>query len=331
MTTEEPKTWRELLGKIISNARERHYIASALSVNASTLIRWATNKSTPRQDKLRQLLEILPQHRQQLATFITVEFPYIFLEHNIASTISQEIPTAFYARILNVYTTSPLILRTSSLCTLILQQIQSHLDSRQAGIAIFIAQCTQPRQGNKVHSLRKTLSRGSFPWNNMEGHTLFLGAESQVGQAVTTGHPILIQSYQEKMRLFPAHQDVREESTLSYPILFANRIAGCLAIASTQRNYFSQAHLDLMQHYVNLIVLAFEDYEFYHFHNIELGIMPPAQQQLPLLTSFQQRVMHHMIKAVQHHEPLTRSQAERMSWQELEDELRNLWIDIEQE
>src|SRR5260221_9981358 len=99
MTIEEQKTWRELLGKIITNAQERHAIAKALGVNTSTLIRWSTNKSTPHQDRLRQLLEILPQYRQQFATLIAAEFPHMLLAHNIASTISQEIPAAFYARI----------------------------------------------------------------------------------------------------------------------------------------------------------------------------------------------------------------------------------------
>lgn len=330
MNVEESKTWRELLGKIISNTQERQRIAHALEVNAITLIRWATNKSTPRQDKLRQLLEILPRYRQQFVELIRADYPHIFFERSMASTISQEIPATFYTRVLNVHITSPLILRTSSLCTLILQQIQSHFDSSQASIAIFLAQCMQSRRDNKVHSLRKTFSRGSFPWTNLEGHTFFLGAESQAGQAVTSGHPVLINSHQERIQLFPAHQDPQGESTLAYPLLFSNRIAGCLTIISTQRNYFSQAHLDLIQNYANLLILAFEDHEFYDLHDIELGVMPSSQAQLPLLTSFQQRVMQHMIKASQQHESITRSQAEIMSWQELEEVLLSWHVDPNQ-
>jgi hypothetical protein len=331
MSTEEPKTWRELLRNIIRNAQERQRIAHALGVNVITLMRWATYKSTPRQDKLRQLLEILPQYRQQLSELIAIEYPHISLERSVSSTIPQEIPAAFYARVLSVHTTSPSILRTSSLCTLILQQIQRHLDPGQSSIIIFIAQCMQSRWDGKVHSLRKTFSRGSFPWNDLENRTFFLGAESQAGQAVISGHPVLVNSHQEKMRSFPTHQDPRGESMLAFPLLFSDRTAGCLAIISTQRNYFSQAHLDLMQNYVNLLVLAFEDHEFYNLHNIVLGILPSSQKQLPLLTSFQRRVMQHMIRATQQHESLTRAQAETLSWQELEEELRSWCIDTNQE
>jgi hypothetical protein len=103
--------------------------------------------------------------------------------------------------------------------------------------------------------------------------------------------------------------------------LHAERTPGCLCIASTQPNTFSQAHLDLIQSYVDLMSLAFDAREFYPLTDIELGIMPPADAQKPLLVTFQKRVTQHMIQRVQHNQPLNRPQAELLIWQQLEEEL----------
>ena len=43
--------WREVLGQIIEDARERQRIASALGINPITLDRWANHTSKPRADK----------------------------------------------------------------------------------------------------------------------------------------------------------------------------------------------------------------------------------------------------------------------------------------
>jgi hypothetical protein len=155
----------------------------------------------------------------------------------------------------------------------------------------------------------------------MESQTLFLGAESQAGQALAQGHYVAVHNQEARSRLFPVPQFAHEESSIAYPILRAERTPGCLCIASIQPNTFSQAHLDLTQSYVDLMSLAFEAREFYPLADIELGIMPSGDVQRSLLITFQRRVTKHMIQAVQHNQPLTRPQAELLVWQQLEEEL----------
>src|SRR6267142_4616396 len=191
---DEKQTWRDLLGQIISNPREKHRIAEALGVNPITLGRWATSKSHPREDNLRQLINALPLYRQQMVELITREYPQIFAGQSVSMASVPEIPSVFYARVMSTHTTSPLLIRSSSISTLVLQQMLAHLDPRQAGMKIEITQCLPPLPGQKVRSLRKTIGRGTYPWDVPLQETEFMGAESQAGQAVISGHPLVIQN-----------------------------------------------------------------------------------------------------------------------------------------
>jgi hypothetical protein len=323
MSMEEPKTWRELLGQVISDPRERLRVAEVVGVNPVTLIRWVNYKSKPRPDNIRSLLTALSKYRQPLATqLIMAEYADIMDDAPKFADIAPEIPSAFYARVLNAHTSSPPLLRGSSVSILILQQLLEHLDPQQVGMVAIVAQCTPALSRRKVHSLRKTYSRGNPPWGNVEQHTLFLGAESQVGRALGSGRFTAVHTQEERSRLFPMHNYTAEgQSAIAYPILLADRAAGCLGIACTRRNYFTQVHMDLIQHYVDLLVLAFEDHEFYPLQDIELGIMPPVWTQQPVLASFQRRVTARIIDASVRRTPLTRLQAEQEVWQEIEEEL----------
>jgi transcriptional regulator with XRE-family HTH domain len=318
---EASQTWRELLGKVIADPQERQRIADALGVNPITLTRWATNKSNPRQDNLRPLFEALPQYRQLLTRLIAQEFPQLINEDLAQESIATTIPSSFYAQVLNVHTTSPTRLRVSTLRLLILQQIITHLDPHQEGILAVIAQCVPPRAGQKVRSLHMTYGRSTPTWGSLiENRILFFGAESQIGQALSTAQPVVVNTPEVREMLFPMYGTPFDTSSLAYPLLQAERVAGCLAVASTQTHYFTPERLELLQEYAHLLVLAFEPDEFYDLQDVELGMMPPAERQQVHLMNFQKRVTQHLIQASQSNQVLSRPQAELMVWQELEEE-----------
>ncbi|TMC17601.1 MAG: GAF domain-containing protein [Chloroflexi bacterium] len=318
---EEQQTWRDLLGKIISNAQEKQRIAKTLGVNPVTLLRWATNKSNPRQDNLRQLVDTLPGYRQQLIELVAKEYPQIFGDINKSEDIPLEIPSTFYAHVLNAHTTTPAMLRASSVCTLILQQILAHLDPRHLGMLVAIAQCVTPKSDCSVHSLRQTVYRGTYPWNTLNEQVVFYGAESQIGQAISSGHAVVTQSKEEKRRLYPIHFVDEEESSAAFPILIAGRAAGCLYIASTRRDYFSHARLALIQCYTDLMVLAFEERDFYSLDKIELRVMPEPYKQQPHIIGLQQNIIQKMLRSAQEGKAITRPEAELLVWQETEERL----------
>jgi transcriptional regulator with XRE-family HTH domain len=322
---EAVQTWRELLGKVIVDPQERQRIADALGVNPITLTRWATNKSNPRQDNLRPLFEALPQHRQLLTELIAQEFPQFITEALTQESIAPTIPSEFYAQVLSVHTTSPTRLRVSTMRLLILQQIIAHLDPHQEGLLAVIAQCVPPKAGRKVRSMHMTYGRSTPAWGNViENRILFFGAESQMGQAVGTAQPVIVNTLEMREMLFPMHDSPFDTSSLAYPLLQAERIAGCLAVASRQPHYFTHERLELLQEYAHLLVLAFEPEEFYDLQDIELGIMPDPDRQQIHLMGFQKRVTQHLIQASQHNQILSRTQAELLVWQELEEEFLHM-------
>jgi len=331
---EENQIWRPLLGKIISEPHERQRIADIIAVNAVTLVRWANGKSNPRPDNLRPLLDAVPpQYRQELAELITLAYPQFF------STIPAEavevpatIPSTFYAQVLQTYTTCPQILRMSMIETLILRQLESQLDPFEHGIIISIAQLVPPVPGQKVRSMRITFYHSTMPVRQlMEHQTLFLGAESQVGYALNAGHPSITQSNEDMIRMFPIHNFIWEKSAAAYPIILSNRAAGCLYIASPRTNYFTQPYQDLINNYVDLLALSYEDCDFYDLEQIELGIMPRQSVQEPFISKMQKHVKNMMIVAAHEERPITSIQAERIVLQKIEEELLLLAFDTKYE
>ncbi|HLG64289.1 MAG TPA: GAF domain-containing protein [Ktedonosporobacter sp.] len=328
MNEPKPQTWRELLATLIADPQERQRIADAARVSPITLIRWSANRSNPRKDNLRPLLEAVAEYRQQLTELIAKEFPDFLKEFPEAETL-MEIPSAFYARVLSAHTSSPPILRASTICILILQQIVVHLDPRLLGLAAVIMQCVPPAQGRKVRSLRQIQGRGTPPWMGLvENRTQFLGAESQTGMALQSGRAVTVQSEEVKSRLFPIHHTNLEKSSAVFPIIQSDRVAGCLCLASSLPNFFSQARLDLAKNYADLLVLAFEHGEFFDLQDVELGIMPSIQLQQERIAKFQQRVTQQMIRTVQNGQPITRPKAELLVWQELEEELLQISLNV---
>lgn len=316
---EKFRSWRTLLGWIISDPQEKQRIAKALNVSAITLMRWAVSQRRPHPERLHSLVDAVPAHRQQLIELIVQEYPDTFKQAPNGVHFVDIIPSTFYARVLNIYTTSPPILRASAICIAILQQIISQLDPRQLGMAVFIAQCVPPQSTQPIRSLRKTLGRGTRPWgSHLEQWTQFLGAESLPGYALTSGHAIVVSNQRDGEQWFPSFQTSPARSIVACPILLNDRTSGSLCIISAQPDYFSHEHLALIQDYANLLILAFEPREFYTLANLQLGVMPPYLVQVPFLSSFQERVQDMMLLALREQRVLSRLQTETLVWQELE-------------
>jgi hypothetical protein len=322
---DEPFKWRTLLGELTRDPQERQRIANAVSVNPITITRWVTNRSSPRLENIRQLLDALPRHREHLFPLLLEEYPVLLKDEQEPVERLQEIPPAFYARVLASFTTSPLILRSSTILALILQQMSVHLDPSEQSIMIGIAQCVPPAPGQKVRSLRQvaghsTLQRKDYP----EHHIQFLGAESQAGHSVMTGRLIMAQSFIEKARKFTIHHPSGEGSSVACPILKADNATGCLYVFAPVENYFTPQHLDLIRGYANMLLLAFDDSEFYNLEEIDLGIMPPRHKQIPLFARFPECVTRYMLRFQAEGRVITRPQAEQIIWKEIEEELLHM-------
>jgi transcriptional regulator with XRE-family HTH domain len=324
---QETTTWRELLGSIIQDPQERRRLATELGINPVTLTRWVNNESNPRSQSIQRLLNALPQHRKALLDQLLDEFGGLIAEADDTSTedLLYKIPNEFYIRVLRTRATIPKVLRFSSLCDLILQQALEQLDPNRIGIAVTVVRCMPPSTDKKIRSLRESVGRGTPPWeSNLDQQAILLGAESLAGNAVSLIRLVVNQDLSEEHSLSPGYHGQGEESAAAAPIMLEGKVAGCLLISSSQKNYFQQSRQTLIESYADLIAVAFESSEFYDIRQIELGLVPFQDVQKLYLSSFRQRLSETMIQATKNQQPLTIFEAEQIVWQQFEAEMLRL-------
>ncbi|WP_069805555.1 GAF domain-containing protein [Thermogemmatispora onikobensis] len=317
------ETWRRLLEQAISNTHELRRLAQAVGVNSVTITRWAKGQSSPRTEHLRQLYQAVFRSHPVLAEHLRQAHPELLGRLTASDNEDQQIPSTFYRRILTTCLECAPALRSITMRNLILQQMLNQFDPRELGLKITLIQCVPPGLATQpVRSLRIVQGRGSPPWRSLpEQELLLLGAESLAGHCVASGHYAIIPSREDLTYYFPTHSEPFTESMLAYPLLQGGKIAGCLSIASTQRNYFHQAQLDLARDYAYLLALSCEPEEFFDSSQIALGIMPSAAEQRPYTTTFVGRVLEQLRKAAQRGTPLSHMQAELRVLHEIEEEL----------
>jgi transcriptional regulator with XRE-family HTH domain len=322
----EPQTWRELLGKIVSDSKERQRIAGTLGITPITLARWISGESSPRPQNLRRLLEILPEHREQLAQLFSSEFKGSFENNEDSQETLSEIPVAFYERVLHSYTQLPTILRFTGIIDTILQQITTQLDPDRSGIAVVIVKCVPPAdKDQKIRSLHEVEGRGTPPWSTDLNHDILLGAESLAGYTLMTAHPAAIQDVNtDKSLVAPLHSAKFMASQAAHPIFRSDGVAGCLLVSSTQPHFFTSTQLALIAKYAELMSIAFDATDFYAFGNIDLRVMPSYELQASYFSSFRSRVTEIMQKMTKEQKSIPFRQAEEIALRQIEQDLLDL-------
>jgi hypothetical protein len=320
-------TWREILADVIKDRRLKQRIIRDLHINPATLARWvnANEHIKPRTQYRRPLLNFIPQdHRARFQESLAEEFedPLIIVEEPKAE-VSKDIPSDFYATVLNAYSETYQPITPSPIYNIILQQALAQLDPDSVGMSITVALCLPPAPGNNVRTLREGLGRGTYPWeSHLESQPYLLGADSLAGYAVSKCQPAVNQNLREGSSTIPFCRTEWEESTVVYPILRGDRIAGALIVSSHLSNYFTPTLQKVIQKYAHLMVLACSPEEFYEQSRISLGLVPHPSKQPPYFAKFHQRVTEKILWARQQEgQTITRIEAETRVWQDLEEEL----------
>jgi hypothetical protein len=318
-------SWRELLGNLIQDPQEKQRIVNEIGVSGITLTRWANNSSNPRLQHLRHLLVSLPSElRSPMLDAIVKEYPdfSVTLGAGLHEDPQDDVPSAFYSRIFSAYAMTPRTQRSWSITNLVLQQALGQLDPNHVGMAITVVQCMPPSLDGKVCSLRERTGYGTHPWSlNLEPYAVFLGAESLAGYVVSSCHPKFIQNSEEHQGIVPAHWVEWERSAAAYPIFRSGKVAGCLVVSCAEPHYFLLYRQKLIQHYAELLVLAFDTSEFHDIHLINLHVMPYYLTQSDYLANFRQRVANLMTECIRDGKPIDLKLAEFTIWQQVEAEL----------
>ena len=317
------RTWRDLLAEIIHNPHEKQRMAAALGINQVTLSRWANNQSRPRPQHHRKLLDAIPaERRQEFAELFAAEFPAApgaTVEEQGEEPL-EEIPSAFYGRVFSAYTSTPRDLRMTSILSLILQQMLSHLDIDREGLSISVALCTTPSPGQPVRTLHEVMGRGTSPFgSHLNMQTYFLGVGTMAAFAVTYSRQLVIQNLREDKGFAHFLRTDFEESAVACPIMFENGIAGCSIVSSTRLNFFTPVKQRLVQDYTNLMALAFSPGNFYESSQISLRLLPPPEKQQKYFAGFSQRLIATIARPGGH--GVTRAEAETITLREIEEEI----------
>ncbi len=324
------QSWRTLLGSIIDDPKEKQRILEELNITQITLTRWVNGASDPRPQNLRQLINVLPQYREQFLNLLREEKGVSDFTNPFQEDTPREIPSQFYEQVFVARASTTENLRFWSLSQLILQQAIGQLDAERQGLAIWIVSCMPPSGPyHKVRSLREVVGLGTAPWPaNLEQAAMFLGAESMAGNTVTLCHPTITQNLDVEYHFLPFTRGEHEKSTAIYPILYAGRVAGVLLISSAEYNHFiSQRRMTLMQHYADLLALAFEPEDFYPPEDITLGVMPPPEVQQNYFMHYRRMLIKNMDSNSSSAQRVNTIQADLCTWQKLEDELLRLSSD----
>ncbi|MBX5449703.1 GAF domain-containing protein [Thermogemmatispora sp.] len=323
------QTWQELLSQLIEDIQLERRLAQEMGVQPITLRRWAKGVVQPREDNIRRLLKAVPREvYPELLRLLAKDFPKLLEQPTEASTSAALLapPIEVYVRALSMYTTTPPSLYPEALYDLLLQQMLRQLDPECRGLAVTVARCMPPpAPGQKVRSLREIVGRGNPPWpRDLSQQTIFLGAESLAGAAVTHCRLVAIPSRDEEYNLFPAHWVEHEQSAVACPILCQTRIGGCLIVSSALPHAFSQAQQSLIERYAQLMSLTFTPDAFYSHSEVELRLMPLYTEQLPYLRNFRRYVNRKVEEASMAGHSLSLSEAQEAAWREIEEQLLQL-------
>lgn len=321
---DEQRSWRDLLKVIINDTHERQRIASELGLNPITLVRWTTQAIDPRPQNLRRLLDVVPQHRDQLLELIRDEIGFEDFSNAEVDDSSKNIPAFFYASVFAARAATNDSMRYRTTCNMVLQQALGQLDPDHTGMSITVVRCMPSYEGDtKIRSLRESLGQGTPPWQaDLEQQAMFLGAESLAGYVVASSRPYVTQNVDEDQGHVPLARARYERSSAIYPILYAGLIAGCIIVSSAQYNHFlSQSRLNLIKNYADFISVAFEPEEFYKPEQIELWMMPDQETQKKHFANFRQRVATVMLERARNKQAINTTEAEKIVWRQLENEL----------
>jgi transcriptional regulator with XRE-family HTH domain len=308
-------TWRELLEVLLEDPYALEKVTKLLHISQNTLMQWIHSKTNPNFRILQQILDAFPDDYDALLELIQREFPDFVPERSADSEAPREILAPFHKRLSETLRESLPTLRLWSTCQLVLQQAMQQLDPYRTGMIMAIMKCTSPSPGEKVRSLHGYLGLGSSIWTgNWYQQPLLFGSDSLSGYTATVGKIQVIQDLQSDLQGISFYNVDDMRSILVIPILSSDKCAGSLYVASTYPDYFRSRRLELVQQYVECLVRAFNQEEFYSPEQMQLSLIP-YQTQISYFNQMQQYAQNMTRKVI------IKTQCKQSRWEYTEDEI----------
>lgn len=298
------------LRTLLTNHQEVAILATTLGVAENTVYRWLKGDTDPRPVHLNRIMQIFPEHFQQLSTAIQQTFPDA-LETSISNI--QEIQKDLYRRVVEMRSN---IVETEArwkIMQTIFDAAIVQLDSERLGLAVMFAQ-PMPEHENGIHSLYEVMTSGTSPWLPTAESHVYLGSTTLAGMAAMSGHT---QSWSilDNDERAQVDVDIYEQSACAHPVTRGSQIVGVLVISSTRPTFFDDpiARQSVVE-YAQLIGLAFRDDAFKPFTLLNLLPFPTVRwQRAEINRSYINRII-----ASARQRKMSRSEAELLVRQEME-------------
>ncbi|HLI08070.1 MAG TPA: hypothetical protein VKV40_15995 [Ktedonobacteraceae bacterium] len=285
-------------------------LAARLGVAENTIYRWIKGDSDPRPTHLHNLVQVFPEHFQQLSTAIQQTFPGA-LETAISNI--QEIQKDLYRKVIELLSiTGETEVRWKIMQT-IFEAAITQLDSERHGLSVTFARL-MPERENSIHSLYEVMTSGTPPWLPTAESHVYLGSTSLAGMAAMSRHTQSWNILDDDERA-QVDVDIYEQSACAHPVTRGSKIAGVLVISSTQPTFFDDALArQSVVEYAQLLGLAFRDDEFKSFTSLNLMPFPTVRwQRAEINRSYINRII-----TCARQRKLTRHQAELLVQQQME-------------
>ncbi len=322
----DASNWRELLAHILRNPREKQQLLDELKVRSITLTRWVNGETEPRQQNLQHLVKALTRYCDYLPELLKNEKKTGNLSLLLASEeqVSPMIPSELYNLVLASRAHTPGHLRFWTIANMILRRAMEQLDTSDQGIAMWITHCMRNDydEAKKIRSLHLTIGYSTRKLERLEQEGMFLGVESAEGKVLVTGRPIIYQNLQQAGFLTLKTPVTDHCSAAIYPITYQGLVAGTFSVASMSADYFViPERATLVQHYSELLPLAFATADFVSREKLLLGVMPNYDIQKNYFVDFRQRVATVISEKLQQGQSIGTIEAENITWRNLEEEL----------
>jgi len=319
LAEEKLSPFSSLLRNILRHDRsEIARIARELDVAENTIYRWMNGSSEPRPLHLKNLPDVLPEHRNSLFYAIRQTFPE---SHDTPTITIPEVSKDIYCQVLEqVYTIEEPETRFWHVSQTLFEYALAHLDGDKQGLAITYA-ALMPPGPNGIHSLRESIMRGNEPWPPSFESKVFLGSNTLAGAAASMQRIQFWDSTEESSRLL-VEVDEHETSACATPVMRGGSIAGVLIVSSTQPGFFRDSMAaKAVEEFARLLATALPDQKFYSYQYLNLRPMPALPRQRTYIAeNYVGRILTYVRKFA-----ISRSEAELRVCQELEAEFEEQW------
>lgn len=257
--------WRQILCSVIENPKEKQRIARAIGVESPrTLDRWARGTSTPRNHQIIRALKKTIS-RSDMDEALLSAFPDVF-KPNAKTVVSAgntgEMFLELYRRVLRAYTIIQPNLRQWTIKNLIFMHLVRQLDPSNVGLALIFAQVEKRETYCLVV---QEDGSGTGIWDARQlAAPCTLPLDSFLGSRIITGLPSFVQSFSQEHTLLQLRLILPERigSLAICPVTRAGAVAGGILCCTTQQDFFTSLHKEILEEHVYLLGLAFTDQEF---------------------------------------------------------------------